>query len=97
LVADLSLPVEVHGCPTVREPDGLALSSRNVRLSAGERAAAVVLSRALDVGVTAVAGGERSPGAVADAMAAVIGTEPSSPSTTRAPSMPHLRCARQVG
>jgi pantoate--beta-alanine ligase len=76
LVADLSLPVEVHGCPTVREPDGLALSSRNVRLSAGERAAAVVLSRALDVGVTAVAGGERSPGAVADAMAAVIGTEP---------------------
>ena len=44
LAADLSLPVEVVGCPIVREPDGLALSSRNVRLSAAERAAAAVLS-----------------------------------------------------
>ena len=37
MVADLSIPVEVVGCPTVREPDGLALSSRNVRLSPAER------------------------------------------------------------
>ena len=42
MVADLSFPVEVVGCPTVREADGLALSSRNVRLSAAERAAAPV-------------------------------------------------------
>ena len=47
LVDDLSFPVEVVGCPTVREADGLALSSRNVRLSAEERRAATVLYRAL--------------------------------------------------
>ena len=47
VVADLDLDVEIVGCPTVREPDGLALSSRNVRLHADERARALVLSRAL--------------------------------------------------
>jgi pantoate--beta-alanine ligase len=47
LAADLSFPVEVVGCPTVREPDGLACSSRNVRLSPAEREAATVLHRAL--------------------------------------------------
>ncbi len=47
MVADLDLPVEVVGVPTVREPDGLALSSRNRYLSPGERQAALVLSRAL--------------------------------------------------
>ncbi|MDQ4090828.1 MAG: pantoate--beta-alanine ligase [Actinomycetota bacterium] len=47
LVADLSFPVEVVACPTVREADGLALSSRNVRLSPEERRAATVLYRAL--------------------------------------------------
>jgi pantoate--beta-alanine ligase len=47
LVADLSFPVEVVACPTVRERDGLALSSRNVRLSPAERNAATVLYRAL--------------------------------------------------
>ncbi len=45
---DLFLPVEIAGVPTVREADGLAMSSRNIRLSAEDRAAAVVLSRALD-------------------------------------------------
>jgi pantoate--beta-alanine ligase len=47
MVADLSIPVEVVGCETVREPDGLALSSRNVYLSPAERAAAPTLYRAL--------------------------------------------------
>ena len=47
MVADLDLPVTVVGCPIVREPDGLALSSRNVYLSAGERATALNLSQAL--------------------------------------------------
>jgi pantoate--beta-alanine ligase len=47
LVVDLSFAVEIVGCPTVREPDGLALSSRNVRLSAEQRRAAPVLNRAL--------------------------------------------------
>ena len=76
LVSDLSLPVDVVGCPTVREADGLALSSRNVRLSAAERASAVVLSRALATGRSAVGSGERDPDTVGAAMAAVVGTEP---------------------
>ena len=47
LVADLSLPVEVVGCPTVRDSDGLALSSRNAYLTPEERAVAPALYRAL--------------------------------------------------
>jgi pantoate--beta-alanine ligase len=47
MVHDLRMPIEVIGCPTVREPDGLAMSSRNVYLSPPERRAAVVLSQAL--------------------------------------------------
>jgi len=47
MVRDLHFPLEIEGVPTVREPDGLALSSRNVRLSAKDRAAAPVLHRAL--------------------------------------------------
>ena len=65
MARELSLPVEVVGCPIVREPDGLALSSRNVRLSPAERQAATVLSRALAAGRAALAGGERSGAAVA--------------------------------
>ena len=56
LVAELCLPVEVVGCPTVREPDGLALSSRNRYLDAGQRKQALALSRALSAGAQ-VAGG----------------------------------------
>ncbi len=75
VVRDLSLPVEVVGCPIVREADGLAISSRNVRLSAGERTAAVCLSRALSAGAaTLAAGGDRA--AVEAAMAAVVVAEP---------------------
>ena len=51
LVEDLSFPVEVVACPTVRDADGLALSSRNAGLSAEERRAATVLYRALRAGV----------------------------------------------
>jgi pantoate--beta-alanine ligase len=58
LAADLSFPVEVVGCPTVREPDGLACSSRNVRLSPEEREAATVLYRALSTAAIAMAAGE---------------------------------------
>lgn len=50
MVADLDVPVEVVGEPTVREPDGLALSSRNRYLSAGDRVTALALSRALRAG-----------------------------------------------
>jgi len=76
LARDLSLPVEVVGCRIVREPDGLALSSRNVRLSAGEREAATVLSRALAAGRAAVASGERSGAAVGRTMRAAVALEP---------------------
>ncbi|SON54927.1 Pantothenate synthetase [Hartmannibacter diazotrophicus] len=48
MVADLAFPIEIVGVPTVREPDGLACSSRNVYLSEEERAAAVIVPRALD-------------------------------------------------
>jgi len=47
LAADLDIPIEVTGCPTIREPDGLALSSRNVRLTPEERVAAPALARVL--------------------------------------------------
>jgi pantoate--beta-alanine ligase len=47
MVRDLNFPLEIIGVPTVREPDGLAMSSRNVRLSPEERQAATVLNRAL--------------------------------------------------
>ena len=76
MASELSLPVEVVGCAIVREPDGLALSSRNVRLSADERRAATVLSRALAAGRAALEGGERSGAAVSAAMRAVVATEP---------------------
>ncbi|MCE2512569.1 MAG: pantoate--beta-alanine ligase [Acidimicrobiia bacterium] len=76
MAADLSLPVRVVGCPTVREPDGLALSSRNAYLSEVERSQAPVLRRALESGATLVQAGETSPAAVEAEMAAVIATAP---------------------
>ena len=76
MALDLSLPVEVVGCPVVREAGGLALSSRNARLAPAERAAATVLSRALTAGRAAVEGGQRSTAALRAVMAAVVGTEP---------------------
>ena len=59
MVQDLHVPVEVHTHPTIREPDGLALSSRNRYLKPQERQAATVLYRALQQAIRAVAGGER--------------------------------------
>jgi len=57
MVADLDIPVKVIGVPTVREADGLALSSRNVRLTPKNRAAAPVLCKSLDLAEVLVAGG----------------------------------------
>ena len=75
LAADLSFPVEVVGCPTVREPDGLAMSSRNAYLGADERAAAPVLYRALRAGAARISAGERRTATVEDAMAEVLEAE----------------------
>jgi pantoate--beta-alanine ligase len=76
LVSDLLMPVEVIGCPTVRELDGLALSSRNARLSPPERRAATALRRSLVAGCNAIAAGEISPDAVTSLMASVLASEP---------------------
>jgi pantoate--beta-alanine ligase len=76
MVEDLSIPVTVIGCPTVREADGLAMSSRNAYLSAEERAAAPVLHQALQAGRAAIDAGERDPAAVRAVMAALIEAVP---------------------
>ena len=76
MAADLSFPVEVIGCETVRERDGLALSSRNARLTLEQRAAAPVLHRALQAGRSAVDDGERMPERVAAAMRTIVTAEP---------------------
>jgi pantoate--beta-alanine ligase len=76
LAFDLSFPVEVVGCPTVREADGLAMSSRNAYLSSDERAAAPVLHRALAAGAALIEDGERDPAAVRQTMVAEVEAEP---------------------
>ncbi len=76
LVRDLDLPVTVVGCPTAREADGLARSSRNVYLSADERVAAAVLYRALTAAQTLVAEGERDATLLAQMMRATVAAEP---------------------
>ena len=65
MVADLDIPVQLVVIPTVREPDGLALSSRNVHLSPEDRRRALALSRALRAAETVVADGERDAAAIA--------------------------------
>lgn len=79
LVRDLDMPVEIDVCPTVREPDGLALSSRNTRLLGDQRRRALALPRALAAARGAVTSGERDAGAITaaalEAMSAA-GVEP---------------------
>ena len=75
-VSDLSIPVEVVGCPTVRADDGLALSSRNSYLEPDERVAAGVLHRALRRGAALIAAGERDPNAIVSTMAETVDSEP---------------------
>lgn len=76
MVADLNFPVRIVGCPIVREPDGIAMSSRNVYLTEAERAAAPVLYRALESGASAIMDGEHDPGVIRDLMRSLIDEEP---------------------
>lgn len=76
LVEDLDLDAEIVGCPTVREPDGLACSSRNQRLAPDDRRAATVVFKALEAARASVAVGERRSTEVERTMAAVVAAEP---------------------
>jgi pantoate--beta-alanine ligase len=76
MAIDLAIPTEVVACPTVREPDGLAMSSRNVHLSPAERAAAPVLRMALLAAREAWLGGERSAETLRTRMRAQLAEEP---------------------
>jgi pantoate--beta-alanine ligase len=72
LVRDLNMTVEIRLCPTIREPSGLAMSSRNAYLSAEERERAAAISRALAAAETATRGGERDGERVLAAARAVL-------------------------
>jgi pantoate--beta-alanine ligase len=76
LVRDLDVPVEVVGCPTLREADGLAMSSRNAYLTPEERRAAPVLFRALSLAKGLWESGQREPQALRAAMLEALHAEP---------------------
>lgn len=76
MVRDLDFPVEVIACPIVREPDGLAMSSRNAYLTPEQRAVAPTLHRALLRGAELIAAGERRAGRIRAAMAEIVTSEP---------------------
>ncbi len=72
LVRDLNIPIRIIPCPTIREADGLAMSSRNVRLTAAERDMAPALHRAMQVAAAAIRDGAPVEAALAAARAAVV-------------------------
>lgn len=76
MVLDLNLPLDVVVCPIVREPDGLAMSSRNTYLDPAERQAATVLSRALTAAAEAFAGGTRESAALRRILDDTLADEP---------------------
>lgn len=75
MVRDLSMDIEIIGCPIIREPDGLAKSSRNTYLNAEERQAALVLSRSLSEGKKLAEAGEKQASVIKKAILDVLATE----------------------
>jgi len=76
MVSDLNLDLQIIGCPTVRESDGLAMSSRNAYLSPQERLSALCLSRSLAKAEELIRGGEKSPQSIINEISKVIEKEP---------------------
>jgi len=76
MTTDLDFPIEIVVCPTVRESDGLAMSSRNIYLNQDERNAATILFRALSAAETAYQGGERNAESLRRIIHELIATEP---------------------
>jgi len=76
MVRDLDIPVQVRLCPAMREPDGLALSSRNRYLTQDQRRQATVLFEALEMGRRMIEKGERNPEIVERSLADLIATRP---------------------
>ena len=76
MVKDLNMPIEIIGCPIIREEDGLAKSSRNTYLSTEERKAALVLSRSIFLAREMIEKGERSAKLILEAMTKEIEKEP---------------------
>jgi pantoate--beta-alanine ligase len=76
MIEDLNFNLEMVVCPIVREADGLAMSSRNVRLTAEQRRAAVVLNQALRKAAESIQAGERNGGTIREQMRAAIAAEP---------------------
>ena len=72
LVRDFGLPIRIVACPTVRQPDGLALSSRNAYLDPAQRAAAPAISRALDAAAKAFAAGSTQPAELESAARSIL-------------------------
>lgn len=76
MVKDLNMPLEIVGCPIVREEDGLAMSSRNTYMNDEERKAALILSKSIKLGKELVDNGERSAAVVRKKMTALLESEP---------------------
>jgi len=76
MAADLNLPLEIVVCPTVREPDGLAVSSRNQYLSPQERKEASVIYRSLQKAAELIRGGETAVARIAEQMREILGQVP---------------------
>ncbi|MBQ1327970.1 MAG: pantoate--beta-alanine ligase [Eubacterium sp.] len=76
MVKDLNMPLEIVGCPIVREADGLAMSSRNTYMNAEERKAALILSKSIKLGQKLVEDGERDASVVRNKMIELLTSEP---------------------